>query len=72
MPRGAANRRRAFGLRRRRLFLVFALLARYLFSLTPARAREGRAQIRAAAPPIYFWRMRFAVIDGDGGRGVVS
>jgi len=35
------------------------------------RAREGRARIRAAAPPIYFWRIRFALIDGGGGRGVV-
>ncbi|MGA2842778.1 MAG: hypothetical protein ABSG18_21955 [Steroidobacteraceae bacterium] len=37
---------------------------------TRARA-EGRARIRAAAPPIYFWRIRFALLDGGGGRGVV-
>ena len=30
------------------------------------------AGARESAPPIYFWRMRFAVIDGDGGRGALS
>ena len=49
-----------------------------VFSHPRARARRSRAARRiraalwAAAPPIYFWRMRFAVIDGDGGCGALS
>ena len=49
-----------------------------VFSRPRARARRSRAARRiraalwAAAPPIYFWRMRFAVIDGDGGCGALS
>ncbi len=35
--------------------------------LIRARARI-RAALWAAAPPIYFWRIRFALLDGGGGR----
>jgi hypothetical protein len=41
-----------------------------LLIVAHTRARERRARIRAAAPPIYFWRIRFALLDGGGGRGV--